>query len=115
MLDHVFFSKQKTAYEMRISDWSSDVCASDLLQERREPRPPVQDAARRSRRLRISNTQPASNTPDKAAPTSITAADAVTMPSLRMTFSTERSEDPREVKGVGSQGRFRWTPSYSYK
>src|SRR3546814_20683388 len=56
-----FFFKQKTAYEMRISDWSSDVCSSDLrrrsgrdaarsgarcpgtwasgnLQERREPR-----------------------------------------------------------------------------
>src|SRR3546814_3372719 len=33
-LDHVcfyFFFKQKTAYEMRISDWSSDVCSSDLL------------------------------------------------------------------------------------
>src|SRR3546814_2936472 len=26
----VFFVKQKTAYEMRISDWSSDVCSSDL-------------------------------------------------------------------------------------
>src|SRR3546814_18731727 len=26
----VFFFKQKTAYEMRISDWSSDVCSSDL-------------------------------------------------------------------------------------
>src|SRR3546814_7355281 len=26
-----FFCKQKTAYEMRISDWSSDVCSSDLL------------------------------------------------------------------------------------
>src|SRR3546814_1074779 len=26
-----FFFKQKTAYEMRISDWSSDVCSSDLL------------------------------------------------------------------------------------
>src|SRR3546814_1035223 len=26
----VFFCKQKTAYEMRISDWSSDVCSSDL-------------------------------------------------------------------------------------
>src|SRR3546814_4717583 len=26
----VFFIKQKTAYEMRISDWSSDVCSSDL-------------------------------------------------------------------------------------
>src|SRR3546814_3674266 len=28
----VFFFKQKTAYEMRISDWSSDVCSSDLVQ-----------------------------------------------------------------------------------
>src|SRR3546814_9504892 len=28
----VFLFKQKTAYEMRISDWSSDVCSSDLCQ-----------------------------------------------------------------------------------
>src|SRR3546814_13483277 len=28
-----FFFKQKTAYEMRISDWSSDVCSSDLARE----------------------------------------------------------------------------------
>src|SRR3546814_16429380 len=28
--DVLFFFKQKTAYEMRISDWSSDVCSSDL-------------------------------------------------------------------------------------
>src|SRR3546814_9436896 len=27
-----FFFKQKTAYEMRISDWSSDVCSSDLTE-----------------------------------------------------------------------------------
>src|SRR3546814_8542991 len=27
----VYFFKQKTAYELRISDWSSDVCSSDLL------------------------------------------------------------------------------------
>src|SRR3546814_7746843 len=27
-----FFFQQKTAYEMRISDWSSDVCSSDLLE-----------------------------------------------------------------------------------
>src|SRR3546814_7434033 len=32
----VFFFKQKTAYEMRISDWSSDVCSSDLLSQRIE-------------------------------------------------------------------------------
>src|SRR3546814_10322382 len=29
-----FFFKQKTAYEMRISDWSSDVCSSDLFAEK---------------------------------------------------------------------------------
>src|SRR3546814_3401656 len=31
-----FFFKQKTAYEMRISDWSSDVCSSDLLAQLRD-------------------------------------------------------------------------------
>src|SRR3546814_1446706 len=30
-----FFFKQKTAYEMRISDWSSDVCSSDLTKTKR--------------------------------------------------------------------------------
>src|SRR3546814_3097077 len=33
-----FFFKQKTAYDMRISDWSSDVCSSDLI-EAPAPRP----------------------------------------------------------------------------
>src|SRR3546814_7966374 len=31
MVVYFFFFKQKTAYEMRISDWSSDVCSSDLF------------------------------------------------------------------------------------
>src|SRR5881628_1888476 len=31
-----FFFKQKTAYEMSVSDWSSDVCSSDLLERRRK-------------------------------------------------------------------------------
>src|SRR3546814_7882238 len=31
LLSVFFFFKQKTAYEMRISDWSSDVCSSDLV------------------------------------------------------------------------------------
>src|SRR3546814_11903566 len=34
----VFFFKQKTAYEMRISDWSSDVCSSDLVEQPQEDR-----------------------------------------------------------------------------
>src|SRR3546814_15894214 len=33
-----FFFKQKTAYEMRISDWSSDVCSSDLDEARLDQR-----------------------------------------------------------------------------
>src|SRR3546814_13582797 len=36
-----FFFKQKTAYEMRISDWSSDVCSSDLPGCSRAARPPA--------------------------------------------------------------------------
>src|SRR3546814_8686181 len=40
-VDCVFF-KQKTAYEMRISDWSSDVCSSDLSpSETRSISPPI--------------------------------------------------------------------------
>src|SRR3546814_1528667 len=32
LVQFFFFFKQKTAYEMRISDWSSDVCSSDLIE-----------------------------------------------------------------------------------
>src|SRR3546814_1114554 len=37
-----FFFKQKTAYEMRISDWSSDVCSSDLARIKATPPEPAQ-------------------------------------------------------------------------
>src|SRR3546814_2612946 len=62
-----FFFKQKTAYEMRISDWSSDVCSSDLTlrtnggqgaphqlpQYRRFPQPGEAAAAVRSEERRV--------------------------------------------------------------
>src|SRR3546814_8725080 len=38
-----FFFKQKTAYEMRISDWSSDVCSSDLLLSSEEDEDEAED------------------------------------------------------------------------
>src|SRR3546814_1714325 len=49
-IDHFyfFFFKQKTAYEMRISDWSSDVCSSDLLTEARTAARPQGPQARRA-------------------------------------------------------------------
>src|SRR3546814_4426122 len=64
MLHNVFFFKQKTAYEMRISDWSSDVCSSDLeipyrrpavstgtgAQEQKNERPSEEPRIRRVRR-----------------------------------------------------------------
>src|SRR3546814_19167446 len=43
--DSVFF-KQKTAYEVRISDWSSDVCSSDLHRQRAQHRPHARRGAR---------------------------------------------------------------------
>src|SRR3546814_6499156 len=49
LLFSFFFFKQKTAYEMRISDWSSDVCSSDLDDGRR-PRPHRQRVQRTDRR-----------------------------------------------------------------
>src|SRR3546814_4719316 len=36
-----FFFKQKTAYEMRISDWSADVCSSDLIEAGLDAATPV--------------------------------------------------------------------------
>src|SRR3546814_6675035 len=49
-----FFFKQKTAYEMRISDWSSDVCSSDLDAglEADDPRDPGHPAHALDRRIR---------------------------------------------------------------
>src|SRR3546814_960441 len=42
-----FFCKQRTAYEMRIRDWSSDVCSSDLPHRRKAA---LRDGARRAAR-----------------------------------------------------------------
>src|SRR3546814_4481046 len=39
-----FFCKRKTAYEVRISDWSSDVCSSDLFAAAKQARPEIPEA-----------------------------------------------------------------------
>src|SRR3546814_5875968 len=49
-----FFFRQKTAYEMRISDWSSDVCSSDLEQaQEEEARRTAEELARQETRERM--------------------------------------------------------------
>src|SRR3546814_20445838 len=64
-----FFFKQKTAYEMRISDWSSDVCSSDLASAAAAARARTQRAcsrwsARRRRRSAGGGATSASIPPD---------------------------------------------------
>src|SRR3546814_4248253 len=57
VLSCIFFFKQKTAYELRISDWSSDVCSSDLLARTiaQEVGMPLKMAARIQAGLPIAN------------------------------------------------------------
>src|SRR3546814_4702003 len=67
-----FFFKQKTAYEMRISDWSSDVCSSDLAGEGAEGEaaaPVIMDAAAlKAAGIRLQTLQPSSLSEELRAP-----------------------------------------------
>src|SRR3546814_17352049 len=50
MMKGYFVFKQKTAYEMRISDWSSDVCSSDLAEDRQRGREQDEEGEKRDQR-----------------------------------------------------------------
>src|SRR3546814_5957673 len=65
-----FFCKQKTAYEMRISDWSSDVCSSDLTER------PTQKRRRRAPSSGAAN-PPAMSSPSTSARPAMSAHAAV--------------------------------------
>src|SRR3546814_12010924 len=116
-----FFFKQKTAYELRISDWSSDVCSSDLAQVIRL----VRGVPAAEQRVAM---REASEAPDDVA----VAADAFGAPGidaraerhrerlvgriLRMgegkheEHPETRSEERRVGKECGRTGRSRWSP-----
>src|SRR3546814_1099730 len=80
-----FFFKQKTAYEMRISDWSSDVCSSDL---------DFRGARRESRALAAGEAREAGNRP-------LVVHDVE---------DDGRSEERRVGKECVSTCRSRWSP-----
>src|SRR3546814_6816162 len=92
-----FFFKQKTAYEMRISDWSSDVCSSDLLERAHLYREMGADA--------IFFEQPQSaeelRSVGRAFAGEVLVANMV-----------ERSEERRVGKECVSTCRSRWSPSH---
>src|SRR3546814_6291517 len=99
-----FFFKQKTAYEMRISDWSSDVCSSDLATGSQIGSNSVSQAMM----LLTSHSQTCAvvtGTPAAAKSLAIEVALA-TMMTARMT----RSEERRVGKECVSTCRFRGSP-----
>src|SRR3546814_3338597 len=94
-----FFVKQKTAYEMRISDWSSDVCSSDLVSGR--------DGYAALRRAHVAA---------KAQPAERWMIDDIGRRGDRMAVKAHaviaaiRSEERRVGKECVSTCRSRWSP-----
>src|SRR3546814_11260522 len=124
----VFFFKQKTAYEMRISDWSSDVCSSDLAapaghgwhdRATHEPRGLHPDEARCSAMRRRSDAafkgrrRPGRTASGmigifQAGGSRLWVTDAAQIGALSR--QARRSEERRVGKECGSTGRTRWGP-----
>src|SRR3546814_19487865 len=94
-----FFFKQKTAYEMRISDWSSDVCSSDLPspRTRRRTDPPRSPRWTTAPRRRTRDPRPSARTCGRASRPS------------------PRSEERRVGKECVSTCRSRWSPYHEKK
>src|SRR3546814_4601115 len=104
----VFFFKQKTAYEMRISDWSSDVCSSDLghdeaQQQHEDERDGRGGNPPRGGGLRVERVE-AQRAPDEQQHEEHDGADGDEPPEL------SRSEARRVGKECVSTIRSRWQP-----
>src|SRR3546814_2210508 len=96
---YVFFFKQKTAYEMRISDWSSDVCSSDLRTVGKgdddDVSPPV--AFQHGLGPAVDDVAPAEG-----------RQGGIDL--LQILDDGRRSEERRVGKECVSTGRYRWSP-----
>src|SRR3546814_12924435 len=105
--------KQKTAYEMRISDWSSDVCSSDLPASAYGKKLP-----KRLMKPKTSMTRPTTAQPLR---TRIMPPKKHTVPfhfsrcasHRRVLWKPMRSEERRVGKECVSTCRSRWSPSHS--
>src|SRR3546814_3619577 len=104
ILESVFFFRQKTAYEMRISDWSSDVCSSDLNT------PHVSAARHAAEKIAVSS-------PGILAAVAIISSWSYMMPMVLYSGNTTRSmpgrsEERRVGKECVSTCRSRWSPDH---
>src|SRR3546814_15309494 len=115
-----FFFKQKTAYEMRISDWSSDVCSSDLAEhfgEQRDLEFAQRDFIEVVGLATVEVAQVATHRRgDMLAQRRTRAAAGLGAHGLR-TFGVQawRSEERRVGKECVSTCRSRWSPYHSKK
>src|SRR3546814_13991450 len=104
---YLFFCKQKTAYEMRISDWSSDVCSSDLGSQASQPATvditASGDAA----------VQPAQVAVAPIEPTGTAEVSFQVTPSTSFACGSMRSEERRVGKECVSPCRSRGSPVHS--
>src|SRR3546814_2111699 len=101
-----FFFKQKTAYEMRISDWSSDVCSSDL-------RPSGPGAVADGRRHRVPVAQPGYRGRHMAEAGEVEGGfltDCDCLAGAAEAAPARRSEERRVGKECVSTCRSRWSP-----
>src|SRR3546814_5843799 len=99
-----FFFKQKTAYEMRISDWSSDVCSSDLIGQQ-QMRPAAQPPASRRIGEAIADKPPEQRNP-------CSHRHPLHADRQRAAHMDQRSEERRVGKECVSTCRSRWSPSH---
>src|SRR3546814_10698324 len=98
-----FFFKQKTAYEMRISDWSSDVCSSDLATSDTCDAPYLRYSAPSANPIGVS---PARKLPSSPERLPLTTDRRV----LTVDPAGWRSEERRVGKECVSTCRSRWSP-----
>src|SRR3546814_1824196 len=103
-----FLCKQKTAYEMRISDWSPDVCSSDLIAEKeragRQQRFTLRRAATEGSRGHDRNAGRVALFLERAVLRTRGADEIVDLPA--------RSEERRVGKECVSTCRSRWSPDH---
>src|SRR3546814_11088554 len=118
-----FFFKQKTAYEMRISDWSSDVCSSDLRgRQRQEDDGPVRAAAverhpdQRKEEIelefRADGPEDRLRAGEAEQPQELLAVYAIDERRIGIAEEEERSEERRVGKEWVSTSRSRWWPDH---
>src|SRR3546814_8861320 len=117
MIWGLFFFKQKTAYEMRISDWSSDVCSSDLPSLGEETGAQACSSAAHADASRIIFFMVRSYEPygtdQKRHSTSVVWTDQAKRGAEGFKILLEgRSEERRVGKECVSKCRSRWSPNH---